>query len=768
MAAATDPQLSIARFAAAVLGLQLGRVAMADAVQVVAAQGLQAAADLALASAFQGLTNDQRAWRVVDHLGLEPRNVEPAQQLLLHVFEQAGPQAGRALLDVLQALADAPWFSDHVLDSHRFNRRIDAALVRAEQDADNLPFRVERQVALTAADDTVFGNALDDVTVTGTRLAVATTWNPGDRLPVDGLSLVHLALTVDGSAGPLVLPYLPSVEQLTLASRATAGSPLLLADATAMPDLQRLQLQASQVDVSVQAPVGSSPALRHLQVHLVDTAAGSIDHGVYFHGLADEPVDAAAIRVELMDTRAAASADPADRARPLKDSPFNGISFYLGGERVVLKDDLGSDSARTSFNGAQTYDELLHALQLLLARADNLARWPALAQVTATLGPAFDGRDTLTGQAVVGTSILLSLPATTAVEMSAGNFVADDGTTGEGLHTVMAKSGFRRVEQPTGHIVLDQAGQGVAGGDLVLGASTQGEVSLATGPATVGITRFEIEVQRDSALGVIAASDGQLQEVVVRNVVGNGGLKVQGWDQVTSVVGGAAADADTTGLPGIGAAHGAWGFTDLRLIDLSGLRGPASVDARLTTAGLQRYQDTGVQFIGGSGDDHLALVVEGGALTKPVRVQGGAGNDLIELAAPLQPVTLVFGPGFGSDQVAGFDSADRLDFSALGGRTVGRVLPSVPALQSLLVVDGSIDRVAVGVAAVDAAAVAARFVDDAVKMDRTQLVVTTGADHAQLWVVNDPAGAGNLSVTLAGSLWLQGQDWMSLIPGNFA
>lgn len=762
MAAAPDPQLSIARFTAAVLGLQLGRGAMADAVQVVAAQGLQSAADLALASAFQGLGADQRAWRVVNHLGLEPRNVEPAQQLLQQLFEQAGPQAGRRLLDVLQALADTSSVTDFYTDGLRFNRRIDDALARVDRFADNVPFHVERQVALTAADDTVFGNAVDDISVTGTRLAVATTWNPGDRLPVDGLSLVRLALTADGSAGPLVLPSLSSVEQLTIESRATPGSPVLRVDSTAVPDLQLLRLQASQVDVTVQAPVGGSPALRHLQLQLVDTAAGGIDHGVHFQGLAGEPVDAAAIRLELMDTRAATSADPADRARPLKDSPYNGISFHLNGQRVVLKDDLPQDAARTSFNGAQTHDELLHAVQLLLTRADNLARWPALAQVTAALGPGFDAVDTRSGQLATGTGIVLSVPAASGLVLKPGNFVADDGTTGEGLHTVMTAEGFRRTELPAAHVVLDHAGQGLAGGDLVIGGS-----AADGSPYAPGITRFEITVERDSALGVVAAADGRLQEVVVRNGAADGGLKVQGWDQVTSLVGGAAADGDTAGLPGIGAAHGAWGFTDVRLLDLSGLRGPASVDAVLTASAHQRYANQEVSYLLGSGNDHLALVVQGASASMRLRVAGGPGNDHIELATGAHSVELAFGPGFGDDRIVGFDSGDRLDFGALGGTTAGRVLTKVPALQSLPVVDGQVDRVEVGAAVVDAASVAARYIDGAGAVDRAQVVVTSQGAQAQVWQVVDPAGAGNLSVTLAGSLTLDSADWMLLMPGNF-
>jgi hypothetical protein len=57
--------------------------------------------------------------------------------------------------------------------------------------------------------------------------------------------------------------------------------------------------------------------------------AGSVDHAVYFRGLAAVQSDATQVVLELMDTRAATSDDPQTRARPLKDSPFNGFAFLL-------------------------------------------------------------------------------------------------------------------------------------------------------------------------------------------------------------------------------------------------------------------------------------------------------------------------------------------------------------------------------------------------------------------------------------------------------
>ena len=591
MAAATDPQVLIARFAAAVLGVQLGRDAMAQALQAVAAQGAGAAADRLLAIAFAGMTAAEQARVVAHNLGLRPSNADAAEPPLAVMFDHAGAASGQALLTVLQGLADDTY--KQLIDSSQtllFNQRVEAALSYAEQRAGDAPFRSERSVTLTLDADVVQVGLRDDLVVNASRVAGASTWAAVDQIHASNHGLSSFVLQIDSEGGPMVLlAGLASYDELRIqAQPGSLAAPVQL-DARWNDIPQRLSFQRSQVDVVVDpVPCSADTALRKTSIRLVDTAAGPNDHGVYFWGLADEPIDAAQLRLELMDTAAATSSVADERARPLMDQLYDGFNFYLNGERVDLKDELPGESARTSFNGAQTYDELLRAVQGLLQRADHLARWPALAQVTASLGDSFVAMDTRTGERATGTSIVLSVPDTSGLVLARGNFVADGGILDEGLHTAMAEAGFRRVEQPTAHIVLDHAGQGAAGGDLVLGASTQGEVSLASAPVAVGITRFEIEVQRDSALGVIAATDGQLQEVVVRNVVGNGGLKVQGWDQVTSVVGGAAADGDTAGLPGLGAAHGAWGFTDVRLLDLSGLRGPASIDAVLATSAHQR------------------------------------------------------------------------------------------------------------------------------------------------------------------------------------
>lgn len=765
MTAVADPQVLVARFAAAVLGLKLGRDAMVAALQGVSAQGAEAAADRVLAMAFAGLNTLEQARVVTHNLGLQPRSADVAEPVLAAMFDHAGAAGGQALLAVLQGLADGAYSVIGPEQTRLFNLRIEAAQSYAEQRTGDAPFRAERPVALTPDADVVQVGPLEDLVVGGHRLAGASTWTTADQLYVANDGLARFVLELDAQGGPMALPLgLVGYDELVFVSRMGGlAEPVRIDAGSVQVGVQRSGFQHSQADVLVDPmPAQDDPALRETTIRLEDTAAGSVDHAVYFRGLAAVQSDATQVVLELMDTRAATSDDPQTRARPLKDSPFNGFAFLLDGDRIVLKDGASQDTDPASFNGAQTHDELLHAVQLLLTRADNLARWPALAQVTAALGPGFDAVDTRSGQLATGTGIVLSVPAASGLVLKPGNVVADDGTTGEGLHTVMTAEGFRRTEQPAADVVLDHAGQGLAGGDLVIGGS-----AADGSPYAPGITRFEITVERDSALGVVAAADGRLQEVVVRNGAADGGLKVQGWDQVTSLVGGAAADGDTAGLPGIGAAHGAWGFTDVRLLDLSGLRGPASVDAVLTASAHQRYANQEVSYLLGSGNDHLALVVQGASASMRLRVAGGPGNDHIELATGAHSVELAFGPGFGDDRIVGFDSGDRLDFGALGGTTAGRVLTKVPALQSLPVVDGQVDRVEVGAAVVDAASVAARYIDGAGAVDRAQVVVTSQGAQAQVWQVVDPAGAGNLSVTLAGSLTLDSADWMLLMPGNF-
>jgi hypothetical protein len=171
----------------------------------------------------------------------------------------------------------------------------------------------------------------------------------------------------------------------------------------------------------------------------------------------------------------------------------------------------------------------------------------------------------------------------------------------------------------------------------------------------------------------------------------------------------------------------------MRLIDLSGLRGDAWFDALLTGPALARYAAQGVDYRGGAGNDTLMVVVSGvvGAGTTRLAVAGGSGDDHLELWAPQQTVTLVFGSPFGQDHVRGFDDKDRLDFSARGGREAGRLLLQAPAPGDLVVIDGRVDRVDAGGAVVDA------------------------------------AGPGEVIVTLAGSVQLDGMDWLGLSVDTF-
>jgi hypothetical protein len=759
-------EVLIARFVAALTGLKLGHANLAVALDAAqAAGGVAALADQTLRhDRYAGLSNRDLAIEVVQTLGLSPRVRTEATIAVWQSLEAAGPARGQALLALLGRLDQLQHEFDSVYqsDGNAFAQRVDSALAWGHLAGTQSQFIWETfNIALTPERDIAIygpasGSNLDEITYQGLHTTDQVTVQVDDSL-FNNPGGSSLDVVADPAAGVLDLPSglwlnlslhavgLPG-DTLTVRALDTVRSPYVA-------------FVGSAVDVHFKCLWKVGPRTDAAYA-LVDTAPGSVDHAVLLREIDPQGTDPTKLMLELMDPASATSVDPAARATPLRHQPFNGFTFTLSGETVRLADDVPYDESRGSFNGAQTYDELLSAVQTLLTRSDNLERWPSLALVSATLGSAFDAFDDESGTYATGTRIQLSVPVDSTLSLGPGAFFADDGYAGLIPHARMGVDGFRQPLPPEVEVVLDGAGRGGVSGDLLIGvAEDHGGLP--------GYARFKLRVEHDSALGVIASTHGSLQEVVVQNGLDAARFSASGRDHVVSLVAGPAIDDDP--LPGLGEAANAYGFTDVRLIDLSGLQGDASFDALLTGPAMVRYAAQGVDYRGGAGNDTMMVVVSGdvGAGTTRLAVAGGAGDDHIELRAPQQTVTLVFGSPFGQDHVRGFDDNDRLDFSALGGREAGRLLLQAPAPGDLVVIDGRIDRVAVGGAMVGAADVAARYVGSDDLAMRSQLCLTLSGALAQVWQVVDGAGPGEVTVTLAGSVQLDGMDWLGLSVDTF-
>jgi len=248
------------------------------------------------------------------------------------------------------------------------------------------------------------------------------------------------------------------------------------------------------------------------------------------------------------------------------------------------------------------------------------------------------------GQTVSGTQIVLS--ATNAT-FGVGSWIALAGVPAESsLYTNMFTGIASSDDLVTSTILLDDVGRGSNGGDLVVGGLSVGETS-----GSRGVDRFEITVERTSRLMNIDSTNNWLKEVVVKNGTTKGDL---------TVLGNFAAHAEF--LPGAVAQHDTFGFNDVRLIDGSLLTGRFTFDAAVTAASFAKYmlltdtqgnpagdnssvpgkttQRADFIYSGGSGNDSINVVVDGGIAASnstiqsgredfTFRVNGNNGNDSI-------------------------------------------------------------------------------------------------------------------------------------------
>lgn len=764
MATEFPAQTRIAHLAAALYGVQLGRAGMVNAVASAAALpgGVDELADRVLATEFPGLSTVALARRVAALVGIRPDLQDEAARAVAQALEQAGSARGQmlgSLLDRFAAIdpAEPVWGEQ----AARFRGQVSAALDWAgtERTAAK-PFITVLRVELEPGIDSIYNGASGTwLDVHALRVGGHQTLQPEDAYNA-GSGWGRLNLVADGAGPVLQVPRALSTAELVVEPRADGGRPLLL-DAGAHP---RTTVHGGAADVTFERlSLGELKTTADAELAFIDTAATT--QRVQFSGAGlGLPHEPTALVIELMDTRAATDPDPLVRAAPLRASPYNGIAFQLAGQTVLLKDEVPDAVERASFNGAQTYDELLQALRTLLARPANLERWPALAQVSAELGVAFESRSVHGGEPALGTSIVLRVPADSALVLASGHFIADDGVPAAAdLHTVMREEAHRRHDAPVARVVLDRVGPG---GAIVVG--------MAPGEDLPGIERFEVTVERDSSLGRLESTGSALKELVAASGLDRGTLTLE--------------------QPGL---------VDVRLVDLTGMQAATRVEAALTPAALAKYGhdprlDEGVRWIGGVADDTLVLsiapevalqpalrlVLQGGDGNDRVqlqvtgrsaapaqgewRIEPGPGNDRLELVVPDQSVTLVFAPGFGHDRIVGLDHGDRLDLSALGGLRHAATLPAEPAAGALAVQAGAIFIAPLGAAGGSAAAVAARFADSGDAGLRQLLYVAYDASgRGEVWRIDDPAGMGNLSASSMGSITLDGPTWAGLGADSF-
>jgi hypothetical protein len=646
----------IARAAAAIYGIQLGNGTMTEVLKEAGSSSVSALINGVYNRDFANTPNADVAAMVVANLGITGDVVPEAVAYVTGELDAASPdEEGMVIADIAAMFSGMTSHPALGAAASAFAGRIAAAVTYA-QTAGTVDRALSSGATLnmTTSQDFLSGTPGDDV-ITAHIFNNSDTLQSGDQIN-GGAGSDRLEADLGSSSDFSITPETTSVETVVIRAQArnedsgdnnVAGEPIVQVDAQRMVGVTRWDSMDSRADLLIE-DVRTPLRTKDITIGMVGTDAGNVDYAVYFDRLRADGTSTATLAIELMDTRAATNADPAIAALPLKDSPYNGFTFIVNGKTIRLTDPIPNSTDTTSFNGAQTYPQLLAAIQKLLT--DNVATYPELAGITAAFGPTFEARDTKTGEIAVGQTIVLSGTSAGSVSLGVGTFIADDGVPADsGLHTVQSTASTSATDLITSTIVLDDVGRGSNGGDLVVGAMSVGETS-----SSAGIARFEITVENSSALGIIASTNNALKEVTVTSGAAKGTLKVQGFDNVTSLTAGTAKGDFNNTLPGAVAQHNAYGFNDVRMINMSGMTASVWFDAAITAASFAKYiqltdtqadpggddnstdgkttlQVADFEYSGGSANDTIAVVIDTGIAESNSHVQPGMADFTFKL-----------------------------------------------------------------------------------------------------------------------------------------
>lgn len=631
----------VARAAAALYGLQLGNGTMSAVLaEANAGSGVDALINSVYNRDHAGKSNADVAKVVVANLGITGAGVANAEAYLTAVLD-ATPAAeeGAAVAAAVAAFSEMTADATYGAAARLFNDRIATAVAYSQQGGtSDRAFGAGATIATTLGQDFLTGTSGND-TITARIFAGSNTLQSGDWID-GGAGTDKIDADLGTGEGFAITPESKNVEWFSVRgqSRAldsgdnnTANEGLVIVDAQRLDGVTRYDSNESRADVIIE-DVRTPLRTKDITIGMIGTDQGNVDYAVYFDRLRSESASVAQLSIELMDTRAASAG-----LDPLKDSPYNGFSFFVNGTKYTLKDETPQSTDTATFNGAQTYEHLLAAIRTLLEKAGLGGT------ITADFGPDFQAIDTKSGISSTGRTIMLSGSAAGGVTLAVGNFIADDGVPADsGLHTVQSTAVVSSTDLITSSVILDDVGRGSNGGDLVIGAKSVGETS-----SSAGIARFEIKVENSSALGIIASTNNALKEVIATNGDVKGTLKVQGFDNTASIVPGAARDAGTNNnLPGATAQHNAYGFNDVRKIDMSAMVGAVTYDAQITAASFAKYiqlsdtdqnpktdndstdgkttrQVADFDYTGGTAGDTMAVVIDENVIASDSKVQVG-------------------------------------------------------------------------------------------------------------------------------------------------
>lgn len=489
----------------------------------------------------------------------------------------------------------------------------------------------------TAGDDTFLAYIIDN----------ANTLQSGDSIN-GGAGSDTLFADMGISQAFAVTPHVTDVEKIVIRAQSRAvdsgdnnpsGSGRVHIDAERISGENWYESNNSRADVLIEdVRIAPNQITRDITIAMVETDPGQVDYGVYFDQLSlrSQSTSSATLTLRVLD-QFGVQTDP---TKPLLDNPYDGVRFTFNGRDIQLR----SLDPALQLNTVDTYEEFLVILQQLLAAE------PLAAGITASLG----GNFTVTasnGVPVTGRDVLLTATGATAV-FAPGTWIASGGVPADSsVFTAQSVVGGVSTDLVTSTIVLDDVGRGSHGGHLIVGGLSTGATSTSK-----GVERFEIEVRDNSQLRSINSTNNTLREVVLVNGETTSNSHAYGKtvkDAGNLTVDNGAPGSYLTGLPGAVAQQAnLFGFSDVRLIDGSAMRGMLDFSAEVTAASIAKYlnlkdiqalpagDNVHFEYSGGKSDDSMAVTLDSAAAASRntinvgredfvFTINGGAGDDMI-------------------------------------------------------------------------------------------------------------------------------------------
>lgn len=772
MAIIPTTQITVARYAAGLYGVKLGsatnQAVLAD-VQLNSANGVNGLNTVlnAYYAPFASMTSAQVAAIVVANAGivagrygLTAQNVSDATATVTAALNAAAPlgQQGKAIADVL-----ADWSNTFTNDAvfgaaaKAWNVKIAQATgYSASANTPDVAFgEINTEFRLDASSNNRTGTEGDD-----TFIAVQGTFDNADRVN-GGAGFDTLKAQVSG----VVAPTISDVEHLQFQAqhRTTDSGDNNVSDegivkvdfntnVTNVTGFTTIENSNSRADLIVEdVRIANNQITKDITIIMRETDPGNVDYGVYFdqNSLRNVSSSSSQINLRVLDTYNTSLGNA-----PLKDSPYGAFTFSYslnGAAPVSVK----LESA--AIQNAQTFPEMIAALQ---AAADAVF---GAGGVTVSAGATYTVPDSVTGAQVQGTEIVLAAKGNITFSTPAGSgWTATETVPAiSGLHTAYTVGGATATELVTSNIILDDVGRGSTGGDLVVGGLSVGETSTSK-----GVQKFLIEVQDNSKLQTINSTNNTLREVVLTsgvttrvdnayndNAKDAGNLTVRGFENTATVpnngVGNNALPGiDTLAAPGVN--HGAYGFTDVRVIDGSAFRGKLDFDAQITERSIEKYLDLKDTAAAQPGTDNANFVYTGGLNNDTIAVRLDAGTTVARnLQTGREDFTFSLNGGAGNDALT------------LEVNTSGQTANWYANQKTLknLSIDGGAGNDTISTPGWGDVKITAGSGDDTVYADNSGL-------NRAVWVVNQTGfNADPLAGTVPTAFLVGGKVTVSLAPG---